>query len=143
MNQVTQREVKFEVMLRRYKDTFKTEVLKHYTTLNRLINKKDPLDYDMVDIIAKRQLAGIVNDVEVYEGDIVLSAWIAPDETYPSHGWVGWCHHRLQFVVHDNFGESDSLGEHWCDCTVIGNIYENPELLEEIILKPANSKESL
>jgi uncharacterized phage protein (TIGR01671 family) len=57
---------------------------------------------------------------EIYEGDIV--------RRYHLQGDVAWHESRACFIVHDGFNEPlyhDILG-----IEVIGNIYENPNLLE-------------
>ncbi|MCM6931248.1 YopX family protein [Enterococcus italicus] len=71
------------------------------------------------------------NGVEIYEGDIVVNQ-------YGNVGYVAYLQQEVGFVVvlkksdyrlgHRNTGESyDVTTNH----EVIGNIYENPELLEE------------
>lgn len=71
------------------------------------------------------------NGVEIFEGDIVSCEYLAPDERYVAIGEVVWCNSdSAQYKVNDNFDESDPLQEWYSGCEVIGNIYENPELLK-------------
>ncbi len=70
------------------------------------------------------------NGVDIYEGDILINDFIAPDEAFQAVGVVYWCDDdRAQFMVKDNFGEIDPLQDWYPDGEVIGNIHKNPELL--------------
>ena len=64
------------------------------------------------------------NDKEIYEGDIVLTN---------EAGWSGaitWNNNYCGFIIQDKHG-GFSIEPQWGECEVIGNIYENPELLKE------------
>ena len=72
-----------------------------------------------------------VYGVDVYEGSIITAEFISPEEVYPAIGIVSYCNETFMFVVKDTFGEQDPFSD-WVDsgCKVIGNIYQNPELLK-------------
>jgi len=71
------------------------------------------------------------NGVDIYEGDFLGSAWRTL--------YVHWCEHCKSFemamYIHGCMGCSGDV--HWIDAVyaddleVIGNIHENPELLED------------
>lgn len=66
------------------------------------------------------------NGKEIYEGDIVkhdVSDTIGTVKWY-CEDYVGWCVDDIQI------GEQQFTGEMWNECDVIGNIFDNPELLE-------------
>lgn len=72
------------------------------------------------------------NGKEIYEGDIVKLhvVILSPDDK------VGFIEYRPEFGYCINFGKSIARQEYWAandkhTIEVIGNIHENPELLEE------------
>jgi uncharacterized phage protein (TIGR01671 family) len=86
------------------------------------------------------------NDKEIYEGDIVVKdGYIWFDDGTPNYrGTVEWIYSQWQVVAHcvnpDKAGISDGINEGLndegfgdgenSDWIVIGNIHDNPELLE-------------
>lgn len=72
------------------------------------------------------------NGKEVYEGDIIAEQFENEMGSFqPGTGRVVWCQNCIAFHVRtndqaDNGTDGYSLGS---DCEVIGNIYENPDLL--------------
>lgn len=66
------------------------------------------------------------NGKEIYEGDIVkhdVSDTIGVVKWY-HEDYIGWCVDDIQI------GEQQFTDEIWNECEVIGNVYENADLLE-------------
>lgn len=62
------------------------------------------------------------NGKEIYEGDITAIA--------KSYGKIEWDNDKLQYYVKWDFGVYEELCEWKNSSNVVGNIYENPELLK-------------
>lgn len=128
------RESKFQILIEVSNEDFTKKVVEHYTTLDRLIDGRDPMDYSSVDIIAKRQFTGITdrNGAEIYEGDLIKNNHGRTSEVV-WHKFTG--SFDSKFVNDDGSApphQDKSHGFHnasWrYEVEVIGNIYQNPEL---------------
>lgn len=117
---------------------------------NELWINIDSRGYDMVgdyteDCFHIMQYTGLKdkNGKEIYEGDILTSTDY-PFQNYGSHNYYGvieWWNELAAFCITKRLapssksrGISDGISEHLEDIErfeIIGNIYENPELLEE------------
>lgn len=75
------------------------------------------------------------NGVEIYEGDVVTGCYTRRSVDYSEHSVVefGYADDSDGYQREHTMGWVVSNGSSLCDlaaCEVIGNIYENPELLE-------------
>jgi uncharacterized phage protein (TIGR01671 family) len=72
------------------------------------------------------------NDKEIYEGDILEIYLTGPAETSrPNYGEVVWSNDELRFVLKVIIPTGIvEWGFEYTELKVIGNIYENPELLK-------------
>lgn len=75
------------------------------------------------------------NGVEIYEGDIVTACWYDYEE--PNHDMTGiveftegWMSYWIADYDKKEFSELNGQGCYHWTIEVIGNIHENPELLE-------------
>jgi uncharacterized phage protein (TIGR01671 family) len=122
------REIKIEVMFEVHNFDFTKKIAKHYTSVDRLISGKDKFKYNEVDIIAKRQFTGLQDKdgVDIYEGDIVDGVI---HQDYSIHiGRVLYDYNGYRILTSTKsvqFTLTEKL-------TVIGNIHETPELLEQV-----------
>lgn len=96
-----------------------------------LVPNCDPLDGVEVDEKSLGQYTGIKDETgrEIYEGDIVCI------EMHTGVSFVGTVSFdKSAFIITDEDGVDEFLHEYLEDydyITVLGNIYENPELLEK------------
>ena len=75
------------------------------------------------------------NGKEIYEGDIVKLKTTGEKKPFYEKFEVIWQHNRMRFGLKDN--QEGHLEDSWAftpknDFEVIGNIYENPKLLEKL-----------
>ena len=72
------------------------------------------------------------NGVEIFEGDIVQfeEYYEVSDSLYINKGIIEWCQGGFHVTNRDSVLMEDLLDGDSLDVTIIGNIYENPELLE-------------
>ena len=69
---------------------------------------------------------------EIYEGDVVQfeDCYEASDFLYINTGIIEWCQGGFHITNRHSVTMEDLLCEESLDVEIIGNIYENPELLE-------------
>ena len=72
------------------------------------------------------------NGKEIFEGDIVQfeDYYEVSDSLYINKGIIEWCQGGFHVTNRDSVLMEDLLDGDSLDVTIIGNIYENPELLE-------------
>lgn len=73
------------------------------------------------------------NGKEIFEGDIVQfeDCYEVSDFLYINTGIIEWCQGGFHVTNRDSVLMEDLLDGDSLDVTIIGNIYENPELFEE------------
>ena len=73
------------------------------------------------------------NGTEIYEGDIIRKEMCAPDDmAYGFYGEVGTVEYYINGMRYVIRRDDDDTVVFWDipSCEIIGNIYENPELLD-------------
>ena len=87
------------------------------------------------DEITLMQSTGLFdrNGKEIFEGDIVQfeDCYTETDFLYVNTGIVEWSQGSFTITKRDSVEMGDLLDGEFLDVTIIGNVYENPELLEE------------
>ena len=101
---------------------------------NGLPDDRD-LDNFVFEEIKLMQSTGLVdkNGKEIFEGDIVQfeDCDEVSDFLYINTGIIEWCQGGFHITNRDSVLMEDLLDGDSLDVTIIGNIYENPELLED------------
>ena len=86
------------------------------------------------DKIILMQSTGLkdINDQEIFEGDIVQfeDCYAESDFLYINKGIIEWSQGSFTVTNRDSVEMEDLLDGEILDVTIIGNIYENKELLE-------------
>ena len=92
-------------------------------------------DYVFVDHLVIMQSIGLrdKNGKEIFEGDVVQfeDCSEASDFLYINTGIIEWCQGGFHVTNRDSVLMEDLLDGDSLDVTIIGNIYDNPELLED------------
>lgn len=87
-----------------------------------------------LDEIELMQSTGLrdMNNREIFEGDIVQfeDCYEVSDFLYINTGIIEWCQGGFHVTNRDSVSMEDLLDGDLLEVTIIGNIYENPELLE-------------
>ncbi|CAG6295340.1 phage protein [Streptococcus pneumoniae] len=95
--------------------------------------KKDWLHFDDYECIM--QSTGLLdkNGKEIFEGDIVQfeDCYEVSDFLYINTGIIEWCQGGFHVTNRDSVLMEDLFDGDSLDVTIIGNIYENPEILKE------------
>jgi hypothetical protein len=88
-----------------------------------------------IDKIELMQSTGLKdkNGKEIFEGDIVQfeDCYTETDFLYVNTGIVEWSQGSFTITNRDSVEMGDLLDGEFLDVTIIGNVYENPELLED------------
>jgi len=94
--------------------------------------QKDWLHFDDYDSIMRSTGLRDMNNREIFEGDVVQfeDCSEASHFLYINTGIIEWCQGGFHVTNRDSVSMEDLLDGDSLDVTIIGNIYENPELLE-------------
>ena len=94
--------------------------------------KKDWLHFDDYECLMQSTGLFDKSGKEIYEGDVVQfeDCSEASHFLYINTGIVEWCQGGFHVTNRDSVSMEDLLDGDVLDVKIIGNIYENPELLE-------------
>lgn len=116
-----------------FKDTFAITESGQVVVVEQKFVTSSP-DYVFVDHLVIMQSTGLKdkNGKEIFEGDIVQfeDCSEASHFLYINTGIIEWCQGGFHVTNRDSVLMEDLLDGDSLDVTIIGNIYENPELLE-------------
>ena len=70
------------------------------------------------------------NGTKIFESDIVTSDQFCPDEE--GYGVINWRDDELMFVVETDDAYYDFININWTKLEVIGNVFDNPELIRGV-----------
>lgn len=90
------------------------------------------MSFDEIELMQSTGLKD-KNGKEIFEGDIVQfeDYYEVSDSLYINKGIIEWCQGGFHVTNRDSVLMEDLLDGDSLDVTIIGNIYENPELLED------------
>ena len=105
-------------------------------SVSHVLFKGKFLDFNVpINEIELMQSTGLrdKNGKEIFEGDIVQfeDCYTETDFLYVNTGIVEWSQGSFTITNRDFVEMGDLLDGEFLDVTIIGNVYENPELLEE------------
>ncbi len=129
------REIKFRAYSKKFKRMF--DVVSIDFELETVCLKiPDIMNYDIIlcefEEVDLMQYTGLKdkNGKEIYEGDIAKTTFCFPNQNEERIGLVYFDYTDLQWQLGEPCDWCSFSKEKFEECEVIGNIYENPELLE-------------